>query len=238
VLLGNVGSVGTVVGLPSGLITLPGNLQVGASIAANAASPFGGFSIALGADPRVFNFNQQGQLTGFDLLQAPVQGLAYDRFGNRLVLMGNVGSVGTVVGLPNIGPITLPGNLQVGASIAANPFGGFSVALGADPRVFNFNEQGQLTSFDLFTAPVQGLAFDRFGDRLVLLGNVGSVGTVVGLPSGLITLPGNLQVGASIAANPVPEPSSIALCGLGLMGVLVLGRRRRPRSEIRTRVFL
>jgi hypothetical protein len=219
---GGTGTISNVLGPAVNVGTLGANPGL-------AAGPLGGFFFTAGGSNQVNQYNDQGNLIGFTTFVSPVQALAVGQAGSPLALIGAIGGAGTLTGLSG-GPVSV-GTLGSSASLAADlQSGRVAVSLGGSNRVDIYNPNGSLSSFLTFVAPVQALAYDPFGDLLVLFGNVGGPGSVTGFPGGGSVALGTLGAHASLASTQaVPEPSSLVLFALGLGLLVAAGGKARMR---------
>lgn len=219
---GGTGTISNVLGPAVNVGTLGANPGL-------AAGPLGGFFFTAGGSSQVNQYNDQGNLIGFTTFISPVQALAVGQAGSPLALIGAIGGAGTLTGLSG-GPVSV-GTLGSSASLAADfQSGRVAVSLGGSNRVDVYTSQGALTSFITFVAPVQGLAYDPFGDLLVLTGNVGGPGSISGFPGGESVALGTLGAHPSLASTQaVPEPSSLVLFALGLVLLVAAGGKARTR---------
>lgn len=196
-----------------------------------AASPFGGFAFSAGGSNQIDRYDDQGNLTGFEVRTDPVQALAFGAAGNLLALTKGSDGTSTLSGLLNGPPSVNVGTLGDRPLLAVDALSG-TIALSTDDsnRVNFYNSDGSSAGFTVYTEAVQALAYNEFGSLLALLGDVGGAGVIAGLPNNVTinvgTLGANASLAASFSAQSVPEPSTLLLSGLGVAGLAVVGRRR------------
>jgi hypothetical protein len=101
-------------------------------------------------------------------------------------------------------------------------YGGSGVGLGAGGDAVNiYNSTGVLQAGVTFGAATTGFTFDN---EAGLSGSITQL-SVVGVNGAFLSFNGQ-EVGSPGDVNPVPEPSTLALAGLGSFGLLAFRRRK------------
>jgi len=216
----------TPTGTRTPVVTLNGPAGMAFDSAGNLYVAQGGFS-----NGNVVKVTPSGAVSVFAAGLVDPWGLAFDGAGNLFVA-----SVGSQSGAGFITKIT-PGGIESTFASGLDPnglafdaAGNLYVSSGYNSYIYKYTPTGDRSVFVSGASGLAGLsAFDSKGDLFVAGGGGQGTGYIYEFsPSGArSTFASGLSAPAGVVFMPVPEPSGVALLGLGLGTVLVCRHRRQ-----------